>query len=252
MQKVLFFLTSHLLVALIALTMGWVYWSDAITEQKENTPSYVANKYKPNCRNELKQNYFKNVQVESVSSNLKEDNCKVLSNTIEARLFDESYTRIFSADFEARSRSLKALAYLNTDKARSTLLQIILNESEDSALRRDLIRNMNWSANMDYAMNLLSNTSDDSIKVALVLAVQDSSIDESEKLHFEDVLTNLFKVSDKDFVQIAIIDYFANKNPQQLLFLVSSNSSVNGHLEEVKNYSIKSTDFTIDKVGDSF
>lgn len=252
MQRALYFLASYLLVALIAFTMGGVYWSDALTEQKENTPSYVNNKYKPNCTDELKQNSFKNIKVESVSSNLAEDNCKVLSNTIEARLFDESYPRIFSADFQARSRSLKALAYLDTDKAKSTLLQIILNESEDSALRRDLIRNMNWSTSMDYAMSLLSNTSDDSIKVALVLAVQDSAIAESEKLRFEDALTNLFKVSDKDFVQIAIIDYFANKNRQQLLLLASPNSSVSEHLEEVKKYSIQSPDFTIDKVGDSF
>lgn len=252
MQRNLFFLASYPLVALIAFMLGWGYRVDTLTEKNENIPLYANNTYKQNCTYAQNQSPLKSAYVESLPSSVKEDNCKVLSDTVEGRLFDESYSHIFSTDFEARSRSLKALAYLNTDKAKSTLLQIILNESEEPELRRDLIRNMNWSGNIEYAMQLLNNTNDDSVKVALLLAVQDSEIVESERLNFEEALNNLFRVSDKDFVQIAIIDYFANKNRQQLLGFVSTNINVSKHLEEVKNYLVQSPNFTIDKVGDSF
>jgi len=138
--------------------------------------------------------------------------CALLSEKFNYVLYEEAYKDIYSTDFAARKKSLRAMAQIGTTEAKTTLLKVVMNEQEDKLLRRDLIREMDWHDNVDQALVLLSSN-DESVKAAIILAAQDSNFSEAEKVNFEKELMGAFRDTSDAFIQIAAIDYFANKNP---------------------------------------
>ena len=179
-----------------------------------------------------------------VTTTANESRCGILSQKMDTTLYEEAYQNIYSTDFATREKSLKALAQLEIPEAKETLLNVVMNEQENPELRRDVIRTMDWHDGIDKAIKLL-HSKDESIKAAVILASQDSHLNETEQEDFERELMSVFNnPKSGDFIQIAAIDYLANKNPARIseINVVSDDPSVtarvNQHIDELFQSSI--------------
>lgn len=188
------------------------------------------------------------LQSSLTDSDIEESNCYALSKMLDAKLYDLAINGLFSSDLNTREKTLKSLAQLGTDDAKDTLYEIILNNNEDTSLRIDLIRALDWHNSIDIAVNLLASKNE-SIASAIILAVQDSNLTESEQTYFEQQIMAIFNEDSGDFVQITALDYLANKNPEKIseIFIKSKNTEVtekiNLHIkvltESINNTSIR-------------
>ncbi|MFZ4700005.1 MAG: HEAT repeat domain-containing protein [Candidatus Methylumidiphilus sp.] len=149
-------------------------------------------------------------------ANAIEGQCQALSEKLDGQLTYEALYGLYSTDFPTRAGSLKALAQLQNANARELLLQVVMNEQENPALRRELIRATDWHGSLQQAIQLFSTSSDESVKAALILAAQDSHLDEGEKQSFEEAIMGAFRQGNGDFIQFAAMDYLANNNRERL------------------------------------
>jgi hypothetical protein len=167
-----------------------------------------------------------------------ERRCALLSEKLNSGLYEEAYQGIYSTDFAIREKSLKAMAQLGTPEAKATLMQVVMNEQENAGLRRALIRTTDWHDAVEQATSLLSSK-DESVKAAVILAAQDSHFNETEQEDFEKELIGVFNDKNGDFIQIAAIDYLANKNPAKIseITVLSKDANVslkvNQHIDEL-------------------
>jgi len=128
---------------------------------------------------------------------------------------------MYSTDFNTRQRALKALIVLGSPEIKQQIGQIILNEDENVALRRDLIQSMDWQGLGDQLVGLFEKSKDSAIRFAAISAVDSSNLNETEKQTFENSLLNNFTVESDDFIRIATLDYFSNHNREQLQLVIN-------------------------------
>ncbi len=164
--------------------------------------------------------------------------CGLLLEKLNSGLYEEAYNGISSTDFATREKSLKAMAQLGTPEAKATLMKVVMNEQENAGLRRALIRTTDWHNAVEQATSLLSSK-DESVKAAVILAAQDSHLNETEQEDFEKGVMKVFDEKNGDFIQIAAIDYLANKNPAKISEItvlskdVNVSAKVNQHIDEL-------------------
>lgn len=142
------------------------------------------------------------------------------------------------SDETQRERSLRALAELNNPESKVLLIAIAQDSAESEALRKDIIRKMDWQGSVEKAIELLSSE-DESVRESIIFSAQDSSFNEDEREQFENYLDKVFNEGGSAFIQISAINYFANKHPEKL-YQIKINSSdidtfnlVSQHLQEV-------------------
>jgi len=128
---------------------------------------------------------------------------------------------MYSTNFNTRHRALRAMVLLGSPEIKQQIGQIILNEEEDIALRRDLIQNMDWQGNGEHLTKLFENSKDVTIRAAAISAVDSSNLNETEKQTFENSLLNNVTVESDDFIKIATLDYFSNHNREQLQSVIN-------------------------------
>lgn len=129
---------------------------------------------------------------------------------------------MYSTDLNTRQRALKALIVLGSPEIKQQIGQIILNEDENVALRRDLIQNMDWQGLSDQLIALFEKSKDSAIRFATISAVDSSNLNETEKQSFENSLLNNLPTESDDFIKIATLDYFANHNREQLQSVINN------------------------------
>jgi hypothetical protein len=191
-------------------------------------------------------NHEVSIQLESATADLKpiivnDRRCDQISKKLDLGLYGEAYQSIYSTNFATREKSLKALALLEIPEAKATLMKVVSNEQENVNLRRDLIRSIDWHDAIAQAVNLLQSE-DESVRAAIILASQDSNLNKTEQEYFENELMGVFNQNNGDFIQIAAVDYFANKNPSRILEInvisddESVYSSVTQHMSDMLQY----------------
>jgi len=126
-----------------------------------------------------------------------------------------------STDFNTRQRALRAMVLLGSPEIKQQIGQIILNEDENVALRRDLIQSMDWQGLGDQLVGLFEKSKDSAIRFAAISAVDSSNLNETEKQSFENSLLNNVTVEPDDFIKIATLDYFSNHNREQLQLVIN-------------------------------
>jgi len=127
-----------------------------------------------------------------------------------------------SEDFNARQRALRVLALVGASEIKKEIGRIILDETQDLALRRDLITSMDWQGLGEQLISLFENSKDSVIRAAAISAVDTSRLDETEKQAFETSIINNFSNESDDFVRISTLDYFANHDSPHLHSLADS------------------------------
>ncbi len=127
-----------------------------------------------------------------------------------------------SGDLNVRQRALRALALIGSSAIKEEIGRIIWDETEDTALRRDLIQHMDWQGFGDGLIDLFKNSKDSSIRAAVVSAVDTSRLDETEKQNFENSLINNFVNESDEFIRIVTLDYFSNHDKAYLQTLAGS------------------------------
>jgi hypothetical protein len=128
---------------------------------------------------------------------------------------------MYSTDFNTRQRALRAMVLLGSPEIKQQIGQIILNEDENVALRRDLIQSMDWQGLGDQLVGLFEKSKDSAIRFAAISAVDSSNLSETEKQSFENSLLNNVTVESDDFIKIATLDYFSNHNREQLQSVIN-------------------------------
>jgi hypothetical protein len=176
------------------------------------------------------------LSVNNIQENEKVFSCQVLSEKIESGFYDEAYRlyqeatgQIASDEIPQRNKSIKALAQLEIPEAEESLIQILNDQDEDTQLRSEVARAMNWGDKIEKATEILTNDEeDDIVKSALILGIGDNPIMESENGDFENTVMGVFNEKSSAFLQIAAADYIANNHPEMLKQIV-----VNSGDEEV-------------------
>jgi len=127
-----------------------------------------------------------------------------------------------SEDLNVRQRALRTLALVGSAEIKQEIGRIILDETEDTALRRDLIQSMDWQGLGEQLNHLFLNSKDIVIRAAAISAVDSSRLNEIEKQVIETSLINNFTDESEDFIRIATLDYFANHDNPSLHILADS------------------------------
>lgn len=170
-------------------------------------------------------------------SDVTSDTCANLSEKIELGLSQEAMKDLYSSNLAIKKKAFLALAQLQNLDARNLIIQLAENEQEDSDLRREVIRSTDWHGSVDTAITLLLSN-DESVRVAIILASQDSNFSEDEKAYFENNLMKVFNQNNGTFTQIAAVDYFSNRNPRKVTSIKVASSDqdlsylVNQHIAE--------------------
>jgi len=163
---------------------------------------------------------LQNSQTQSnipVPSPIQSETESEISRQIDLSELQKAVADMNNADFNTRQRALRALTLLGSPEIKQQIGQLILNEEEDISLRRDIIQNLDWHGLSEELIQLFENSQDYNIKAVAILAAQSSNFDENEKQSFEDAMLKEFPVEHNDFIQISILDYFANRNRDKLL-----------------------------------
>ncbi len=134
----------------------------------------------------------------------------------------EALKNMHSTDLNTRQRALRALVLLGSPEIKQQIGQLIVNEEEDVALRRDLIQNMDWQGFGEQLTNLLKSSKDSVIRAAAVSAASGSHLGETEKQAFETSLVDSFGGESDDFVKIVTLDYFSNQNSPHFRTIIDS------------------------------
>lgn len=129
---------------------------------------------------------------------------------------------MYSTDFNDRQRALRTLVLVGTDDIKDKIGEIILDENEDTALRRDLIQSMDWGGFSSVLIDLFNSSKDSSIRGAAVSAIDNSHLGQDEIQAIENSLVANFADESDDFVRIVTLDYFSNHNSPYLQELSSS------------------------------
>jgi hypothetical protein len=128
-------------------------------------------------------------------------------------------------------REFKALAVIGTLAIKSRLADIVLDDKESDGLRSELIPSIDWSNHIDDLIGLI-RTSDSELvhQAAIAAALQ---IPDNESYRIETALIGRFLSTANDQDRLAIINYFINRNPGQIQYLIDR--SPIGSLSEVVN-----------------
>lgn len=134
----------------------------------------------------------------------------------------EALKNMRSPDLNTRQRALQALILLGSTEIKQQIGEILLNEEEDVALRRNLIQNMDWQGFGDQLVKLFENSKNSVIRAATVSAVDSSRLSETEKQVFETSLIKNFNEESDEFIKIVTLDYFSNQNSPHLQDLINN------------------------------
>jgi hypothetical protein len=145
-------------------------------------------------------------------SDVTSDTCAILSEKIELGLSQEAMKDLYSSNLAIKKKAFLALAQLQNLDARNLIIQLAENEQEDSDLRREVIRSMDWHGSVDQALRIFNTTNDESVKAAIILAAQDSQTDDIEKQIFEKTFTDIFDENKSEFIKTSILNYLSNTN----------------------------------------
>ncbi len=163
----------------------------------------------------------------------------VLPQTLRGQLDEQgvqdAIRDMHSEDFNTRQRALRVLVLVGAPEIKEEIGKIILNEEEDSALRRDLIQSMDWQGLGGQLSNIFENSKDSTVRFATITAVNTSRLDNTEKQNFENKLINNFTNESDDFIRIATLNYFSNYKSPYLHTLTDSLNEQNSS-QQVRNH----------------
>jgi hypothetical protein len=149
----------------------------------------------------------------------------------------EALANMYSTDIDVRTKYLKALILLGSSEIKEEIGQIILDETENTELRRDLIKELDWQGISPYLITLLETSKDHEIRFAAVSAIEDSAFSEAEKSTVDIALLQSFHTEQEDYIKNAIIGYFSGRNSDEFTNLLSSidentiSSDVKDHIQ---------------------
>ncbi len=146
----------------------------------------------------------------------------LLQEQLDLQGVEDVIGNMHSEDLNVRQRALRALALIGSSAIKQEIGQIVLNEAEDTALRRDLIQHMDWQGFGGALIDLFENSKNGSIRAAAVSAVDISRLDETEKQNFENSLINNFVNESDEFIRIVTLDYFSNHDKAYVQTLADS------------------------------
>jgi hypothetical protein len=160
--------------------------------------------------------------------------CQVLQEKLDMAGVEDVIWDMHSEDFNVRQRALRALALVGSAEIKEEIGRIIMDETQDTALRRDLIQSLDWQGLGEHLNNLFLVSKDAVVRAAAVSAVHDSQLSEIEKQTIETSLISNFAEETDDFIRIVTLDYFANLNSPHLHSLANSlnNQDISTQLRE--------------------
>jgi hypothetical protein len=145
---------------------------------------------------------------------------------------------VSSDETSQRDKNLKALVMLDTPEAKEQVIKVIRDKDVEIYLRQDMAREMNWQNYIADALIIL-NDNDDMMSSSVILAMDKSTLNESERTRFDNALMDIFNEDNSYFLQNLAIDYLANNHPEKLkeINIVSSDKEVqqklSQHLQEL-------------------
>lgn len=144
------------------------------------------------------------------------ENCEQIYEQVDQVGIQQAVADMYSADLDTRQRALRALTLVGSSEIKQQIGQIIFNDDEDTTLRNDIIKNLDWHGLSEQLIELFQISKDYNIRTAAITAAQTSHFDETERQSFETTLLENFESEPDDFVKIATLDYFANNNLDKL------------------------------------
>jgi hypothetical protein len=147
---------------------------------------------------------------------------QTLTHQVDYKGVQEALQNMHSENVNTRQRALRALILLGSPEVKLQIGQVILDEEEDTALRRDLIQSMDWQGSSEQLSNLFENSKNPIIRAATISAVDNSHLSETEKQSFEASLVKNFSNESDDLIKIATLNYFSNQNSSHLYTLIDN------------------------------
>jgi len=125
-------------------------------------------------------------------------------------------------DFEAKQRALKVLALLGTPEEKQKIDNYIVDKEQDISLRRDLIKNTDWSYDGRRLINIFKGSNDSIIHADIIAAAESGKLQPEDRVSLDAVLFDNFYKEANDAVKIETLDYFYNTNREQYSSFVNS------------------------------
>lgn len=148
--------------------------------------------------------------------------CQSLSKQIDFDSLKNLFVNAESDNSETKQRALIALALIGSPEQKQKIEQVISNSEQDISLRRELIKNSDWNGYGSGLVNLFKNDKQSNIRADIISSAESSDFSPKDKVIFENTLLDNLSQEHNDVVKIATIDYFANKNPDQLNSFVNT------------------------------
>jgi len=148
--------------------------------------------------------------------------CEQLIKKIDFSILKKVFIDVESDDFETKQRALKAIALLGTPEEKQKIDYYITDEEQDISLRRDLIKNTDWSHDARRLVNIFNESNDSLIRADIIAAAESNNLQPEERASFEAALFDNFYKENNDYVKIETLDYLYNTNRDQYKFFMNS------------------------------
>jgi hypothetical protein len=151
-----------------------------------------------------------------------------------SRSVSESLDALPVQDAEVLMRDIKALAVIGNPEIKNRIAEFVLDKTESDGLRSELIPSIDWSDRIHDLIGLIKTSDSELVRQASISAAAQVSRDEDRQI--ENGLTEGFFSLLGDDDRLSIINYFVNRNPAQLRFIMgkspvgSLSESVDAHL----------------------
>jgi hypothetical protein len=145
-----------------------------------------------------------------------------------SRPVSESLDTLPVQDAEVLLRDIKALAVIGNPEIKKRIVEVVLDKTESDGFRSELIPSIDWSDRIHDLIGLIQTSDSELVRQASMSAAAQVSRDEGRQI--ENVLTEGFFTLPDDRDRLSIINYFVNRNPAQLRFLMGK--SPEGSLSE--------------------
>jgi len=148
-----------------------------------------------------------------------------------ANMQQKMYSKIPSE----KQQALLILAQLGSEELMPELVRVAADEAENSELRRELIRQINWTEHSGELASIVKNSKDAETRLAAVIAVNREKLSTADIMKLENVLLENLHIEAQDGIKIATLNYFLGQSFDVFQQIVKTYSNeLSSH--EVRNY----------------